>query len=268
MSRPFTEPPKKHLGQHFLHERGIIGKIVQAVDPQPGDRLVEIGPGQGAITFPLLDRHGALTVIEYDRDLIAPLTEAARAHGELTVIHRDVLEVDFTALAGDGPPLRLVGNLPYNLSSPILFHVLDHAAVVRDMHFMLQKEVVDRMAAAPGSKVYGRLSVMLQAYCTVTSLFRVPPGAFRPPPKVDSAVVRLVPRRREDIGIADPGRFAAVVRDAFGQRRKTLRNALAQQCDAATIEAAGLRPDARAEQVAVADFVRLSNLLGQRSGPT
>lgn len=260
----FTEPAKKHLGQHFLHERGIINKIVQAVDPQPGDRLVEIGPGQGAITFPLLDRHGELTVIEFDRDLIFPLTEAARAHGTLEVIHRDVLTVDFTALAhnaGENARLRLVGNLPYNLSSPILFHALEHASAIRDMHFMLQKEVVDRMAAAPGSKVYGRLSVMLQAYCQVTPLFTVPPGAFRPPPKVDSAVVRLVPRDPATVGVRDPAKFEAVVRDAFGQRRKTLRNALSQQCDTAAIEAAGLRPDARAEQVAVGDFVRLANLL-------
>ena len=263
MSRPtaFTEPAKKHLGQHFLHERGIISKIVQAVDPQPGDRLVEIGPGQGAITFPLLDRHHELTVIEFDRDLIFPLTEAARAHGTLEVIHRDVLTVDFSALAHNGGPIRLVGNLPYNLSTPILFHALEHAAAIRDMHFMLQKEVVDRMAAEPGSKVYGRLSVMLQAYCRVIPLFTVPPGAFRPPPKVDSAVVRLVPRDPASIEVRDPAKFEAVVRDAFGQRRKTLRNALSLQCDAAAIEAAGVRPDARAEQIAVADFVRLANSL-------
>lgn len=267
-TRHFTEPAKKHLGQHFLHERGIIDKIVQAVDPKPGDRLVEIGPGQGAITFPLLDRHGELTVIEFDRDLIFPLTEAARAHGTLEVIHRDVLTVDFSAIArnsgsGDGQ-IRLVGNLPYNLSSPILFHALDHAAAIRDMVFMLQKEVVDRMAAGPGSKVYGRLGVMLQAYCQVTALFDVPPGAFRPPPKVDSAVVRLVPRAADTIGIADPQVFSSVVRDAFGQRRKTLRNALSNLCDAAAIEAAGVRPDARAEQIEVADFVRLANSLVPR----
>lgn len=260
-SRGFSAGAKKNLGQHFLHEGAIINKIVLAVDPQPGDCLVEIGPGQGAITFPLLDRHGELTVIEFDRDLIQPLTDAAQAHGRLMVIHRDVLQVDFTALAGDGCSLRLVGNLPYNLSSPILFHALDHAPVVRDMHFMLQKEVVDRMAADPGSKVYGRLSVMLQAYCTVTPLFDVPPGAFRPPPKVDSAVVRLVPHAPETIGIADARRFAHVVRDAFGQRRKTLRNALSKLCDASAIEAAGVRPDARAEQLAVTDFIRLANHL-------
>jgi 16S rRNA (adenine1518-N6/adenine1519-N6)-dimethyltransferase len=257
----FTQPPKKHLGQNFLHERTVIDRIVQAVNPKPGDRLVEIGPGQGAITFPLLDRHGEMTVIEFDRDLIFPLTEAARAHGTLEVIHRNVLDVDFTRLAANGGKLRLVGNLPYNLSSPILFHALEHAAAITDMTFMLQKEVVERMAAGPGSKVYGRLSVMLQAYCEVTPLFTVPPGAFRPPPKVDSAVVRLVPRAPERIGIDDAPLFARVVRDAFGQRRKTLRNALSQVCDATAIEAAGLRPDARAEQIAVREFVHLANRL-------
>ena len=261
----FTDPPKKSLGQHFLTDTRIIAMIVLAIDPQPDDRLVEIGPGQGAITFPLLDVHKRLTVIEFDRDLIFPLTEAAHAHGTLRVIHRDVLQVDFTALAADDEarPIRLVGNLPYNLSSPILFHALDHAAVVRDMHFMLQKEVVDRMAAGPGSKVYGRLSVMLQAYCEVTHLFDVPPGAFRPPPKVDSAVVRMVPLDPARIGITDPSVFARVVRDAFGQRRKTLRNALSLVCDEATIIAAGVRPDARAEQVEVAGFVRLANAVAQ-----
>ena len=261
----FNAGAKKHLGQNFLHEQGIIRKIVQAVDPQPGDRIVEIGPGQGAITFPLLDRHGALTAIEFDRDLIAPLTEAARAHGTLTIVHRDVLDVDFTALAEGGQDvpgqIRLVGNLPYNLSSPILFHALDHAGAIRDMHFMLQKEVVDRMAAGPGSKVYGRLSVMLQAYCRVVPLFKVPPGAFRPAPKVDSAVVRLVPRAASEIGVDNRVRFAHVVRAAFGQRRKTLRNALQGVATSEMIEAAGLRSDARAEQIDVAGFVRLANLV-------
>ena len=269
----FTEPAKKSLGQHFLHERGIVAKIVQAVDPQPGDVLVEIGPGQGAITFPLLDRHGALTAIEFDRDLVAPLADAARAHGELRIVPGDVLGVDFSALGRELAPdtgrIRLVGNLPYNLSSPILFHALDHAAAIVDMHFMLQKEVVDRMAAAPGSKVYGRLSVMLQAYCTVAPLFDVPPGAFRPPPKVDSAVVRLVPRDPARIGIVDGARFAGIVRAAFGQRRKTLRNALKNVVDEAGIIAAGIDPGARAEQLSVADFVRLCNAgIGQAEAPS
>ena len=268
----FSAPAKKNLGQNFLHDRSVIDKIVMAVNPKPGDRLVEIGPGQGALTFPLLDRHGELTVIEFDRDLIAPLTEAARSHGRLEIIHRDVLQVDFTELAASVNPdavdsasassqIRLVGNLPYNLSSPILFHALDHAAAITDMVFMLQKEVVDRMAAGPGSKVYGRLSVMLQAYCTVSPLFIVPPGAFHPVPKVDSAVVRLVPRPAAEIKVVNRTVFAHVVRDAFGQRRKTLRNALSRVCDAAALESAGISPQARAEQVDVADFVRLANSL-------
>ncbi|HEL4193718.1 TPA: 16S rRNA (adenine(1518)-N(6)/adenine(1519)-N(6))-dimethyltransferase RsmA [Stenotrophomonas maltophilia] len=254
----FTAPAKKQLGQHFLADRHYIDKIVMAVNPKDGDRLVEIGPGQGAITLPLLRVHPKLTVIEFDRDLIAPLTAAAEPLGELTIVHRDVLRVDFTELAA-GQPIRLVGNLPYNISSPILFHTLEHAAVIRDMHFMLQKEVVDRMAAGPGSKVYGRLSVMLQAYCQVTSLFVVPPGAFRPPPKVDSAVVRLLPRDPATININDHKRFAEVVKAAFGQRRKTLRNALNNVVSAEQFVAAGVRPDARAEQLDVAEFIALAN---------
>jgi 16S rRNA (adenine1518-N6/adenine1519-N6)-dimethyltransferase len=255
----FTAPAKKQLGQHFLADTHYVEKIVMAVNPKDGDRLVEIGPGQGAITFPLLRRHPKLTVIEFDRDLIAPLTEAAAPLGELTIVHRDVLQVDFTALAAGGK-IRLVGNLPYNISSPILFHALEHAAAISDMTFMLQKEVVDRMAAGPGSKVYGRLSVMLQAWCEVTSLFVVPPGAFRPPPKVDSAVARLVPRDPATIGIDDPKRFADVVKAAFGQRRKTLRNALNGVIDEAGFATAGVRSDARAEQLEVADFIRLANV--------
>jgi len=254
----FTAPAKKQLGQHFLADAHYVEKIVLAVNPKPGERLVEIGPGQGAITFPLLRRHPQLTVIEFDRDLIAPLTAAAAPLGELSIVHRDVLQVDFTELAAGGR-IRLVGNLPYNISSPILFHALDHAAAISDMTFMLQKEVVDRMAAAPGSKVYGRLSVMLQAWCEVTSLFVVPPGAFRPPPKVDSAVVRLVPRDPATVGIIDPKHFADVVRAAFGQRRKTLRNALNGVVDEAGFAAAGVRSDARAEQLQVADFIALAN---------
>ena len=265
MSRPplhdaagFSRQAKKSLGQNFLHDRSVIERIVLAVNPQPGDQIVEIGPGQGALTLPLLDRIGALTAIEFDRDLLQPLALAASTRGVLTLIAADVLSVDFTALAGTGQ-LRLVGNLPYNLSSPILFHALAHADAVRDMHFMLQKEVVERMASGPGSKVYGRLSVMLQAYCTVTPLFTVAPGSFRPAPKVDSAIVRLVPRTATTIGVRDRQRFAAVVRAAFGQRRKTLRNALDGVVDSATMLAAGIRPELRAEQLAVEDFVRLAN---------
>lgn len=248
---------KKSLGQHFLHERGVVERILRAIDPRPGQHLVEIGPGAGALTLPLLDRAGELTAIEFDRDLLAPLAAAAHGHGTLRIVHADVLEVDLTALAA-GQPLRLVGNLPYNLSSPILFHCLAHAEAIADMHFMLQKEVVERMAAGPGSKVYGRLSVMLQARCEIAALFAVGSGAFTPPPKVDSAVVRLLPRPRGTIGIAADPLFAQLVRAGFGQRRKTLRNALAGLTDAAAIAAAGIDPGARAETLAVADFARLA----------
>lgn len=248
---------KKSFGQHFLHERGYIERIVAAIAPKPDDRLVEIGPGEGALTLPLLDAAGALTAIELDTDLIPQLEARARDHGKLTIVHADVLTVDFTALAAGGR-LRLAGNLPYYISSPILFHCLEHADAIVDMHFMLQKEVVDRMAAAPGSKVYGRLSVMLQLACRVEPLFRVPPGAFRPPPKVDSAVVRLVPLPPEQRPQVDGQRLAAVVKAAFGQRRKTLGNALKGVVDEAAIRVAGVDPRARAETLAPADFVRLA----------
>jgi 16S rRNA (adenine1518-N6/adenine1519-N6)-dimethyltransferase len=255
---------KKQLGQHFLSSPGVVEKIIRALNPKPGEFIVEIGPGGGALTFPLLRAHGELTVIEFDRDLIEPLTIEGGKHGRLTIVHRDVLQVDFGKL-GHGHdvegPLRLVGNLPYNISTPILFHVMRHAEAVRDMHFMLQKEVVDRMAADPGSKTYGRLSVTLQAVCRVTPLFDVPPGAFTPPPKVDSAVVRLVPRPLGELGIRDSAHFARTVAAAFSQRRKTLRNALSTVCDAEAIRAADIDPGARAEQVAVESFVRLSNQL-------
>lgn len=256
----FSEPAKKRFGQHFLHDRQVIDRIIAALSLAPADRVVEIGPGRGALTLPLLRRHGRLTAIEFDRDLITPLREAAAPLGELELIVADVLTVDFTALAA-GATIRLVGNLPYNISSPILFHALAHAGAIADMHFMLQKEVVDRMASGPGSKVYGRLSVMLQALCEVTPLFTIGPGAFQPPPKVDSAVVRLVPRAAQTIQIRDQRTFARVVHDAFGQRRKTLRNALANVCDASALERAGIRPDLRAEQLPVAAFVTLANQL-------
>jgi len=251
---------KKHFGQHFLHEASIIERIVCAIDPRPGQHVVEIGPGQGAITIPLLRRTGALTVIELDRDLVGPLAARAAEAGTLRIVQADVLGVDFTALAA-AAPIRLVGNLPYNISSPILFHALEHAAAITDMHFMLQKEVVDRMAAPPGSKVYGRLSVILQAHCVVTPLLKVPPGAFQPPPKVDSAVVRLLPRPRDAVGIHDQAVFAAVVKAAFAQRRKTLRNALSQVCAAPAMEAVDISPGARAETVAVQAYIRLANHL-------
>lgn len=249
--------PKKHYGQHFLHERGIIERIVAAIAPQPGDHIVEIGPGEGALTLPLLDAAHALTTVELDAELIEPLRAAARGRGELTIIHADVLQVDFTALAAGGK-LRLAGNLPYYVSSPILFHCLDHARVITDMVFMLQKEVVDRMAAPPGSKTYGRLSVMLQLACRVEPLLRVPPGAFRPPPQVDSAVVRLIPHATPLDAEVDSALVAAIVRAAFGKRRKTLSNALSGLLEADAIRAAGIDPKARAETLSPQQYVALA----------
>jgi 16S rRNA (adenine1518-N6/adenine1519-N6)-dimethyltransferase len=252
---------KKRFGQHFLHDANVLQRIVQAIAPRTGDRLVEIGPGDGALTLPLLRALGRMTVIELDRDLIPRLHAAAIGVGELEIVNADVLSVDFTRLAGDAP-LRVVGNLPYNISSPILFHCIDQLDAIRDMHFMLQKEVVERMAAGPGSKVYGRLSVMLQLACRVEPLLEVPPGAFRPPPKVDSAVVRLLPRAPAERPDVDAATIARVVKAAFGQRRKTLANALHGVLSAEQIDLAGVDPRARAEQLAPAAFVELARIAG------
>jgi 16S rRNA (adenine1518-N6/adenine1519-N6)-dimethyltransferase len=254
--------PKKSFGQHFLHDKRYIERIVSAISPRAHDFVVEIGPGEGALTLPLLAAAGKLTAIELDTDLIPGLQARAAATGELHIIQADVLKIDFTALAHRQgvERLRIAGNLPYYISSPILFHCVEHTAVIEDMHFMLQKEVVDRMAAEPGSKVYGRLSVMLQLACRVEPLFDVPPGAFRPPPKVDSAVVRLTPLPPEQLHDADPERLYAVVKAAFAQRRKTLSNALKQLMDSSAILSADVDPKARAETLAPADFVRLAKL--------
>jgi len=254
--------PKKSFGQHFLHERRYIERIVSAISPRADDFVVEIGPGEGALTLPLLAAAGKLTAIELDTDLIPGLQARAIEVGKLDIIHADVLKVDFTALAHRHgvERLRIAGNLPYYISSPILFHCVEHTAAIVDMHFMLQKEVVDRMAAEPGSKVYGRLSVMLQLACRVEPLFNVPPGAFRPPPKVDSAVVRLIPIPADKRHDADPERLYAIVKAAFAQRRKTLGNALKQLMDGDAIRAADVDPKARAETLAPDDFVRLAKI--------
>ncbi len=251
-----TPRPRKRFGQHFLHERATIERIVAAVTPRAGERVVEIGPGDGALTWPLLTAAGRLDVVEVDRDLAANLRAADRASG-LTVHEGDALAFDFTTLAGAGP-LRLVGNLPYNISTPLLFHLLDQRAAITDMHFMLQREVVDRLAAAPGSKSYGRLSVMVQAHCTVQPLFRIAPGAFRPPPAVDSAVVRLRPHAAPAVRPQHEPAFAELVRLAFGARRKTLRNTLRAKLSAEAIAAAGIDPGARPEVLSVAEFVALA----------
>jgi len=250
-------PPRKRFGQHFLVDRHYIDRIVAALDPQPGDNLVESGPGLGALTGPLLERFERLTVIEIYRYLASHLAATYPAE-RLMLRTADALEFDYGSL---GPDLRIVGNLPYNISSPLLFHLAQYDAVVRDITVMLQKEVVERMAAAPATPEYGRLSVMLQVRFRIERLLTVPPGAFRPPPKVESAVVRLTPLRDARPDLADEALFARIVAAAFGQRRKTLRNALKTLADEATLERAGIPPGARGETLSVADFVRLANAL-------
>jgi len=251
--------PRKRFGQNFLADPHYVARIVAAVDPKPGEHIVEIGPGLAALTGGLIARAGHIDAIEIDRDLAARLRERF-SERELTLHEGDALAFDFGALGSD---LRVVGNLPYNISSPLLFHLAGHAAYLRDLTVMLQKEVVDRMTAAPGTAEYGRLTVMLQAVFSIERLFTVPPGAFRPAPKVDSAVARLVPLRARAPAIADRELFARVVAAAFSQRRKTLRNALAAICDTDALRAAGIDPGARGETLSVASFVRLANTLAE-----
>ena len=254
-----SHTPRKRFGQHFLHDPAIIARIVAAIQPQASGTIVEIGPGHGAITLPLLRVAGRLQVIELDRDLIAPLRDECREAGELTIHNADALRVDFCQLAGEESPLRVVGNLPYNISTPLLFHLLSQARCIRDMHFMLQKEVVDRLAAAPGNGQYGRLSVMIQYRCRVTRLFTIGPGAFQPPPRVESAFVRLEPYREFPVEIHDEAVLAAVVRQAFAQRRKTLRNALRGMFEEQAIRALGIDPTLRAEMLGIREFAALAN---------
>lgn len=248
---------KKALGQHFLVDTHYIARIVAAIRPEPGERMVEIGPGPGALTRPLLQTLPHLDVVEVDREMVARLL-AEFPPERLSVHSVDALVFDFARL---GPGLRVVGNLPYNISSPLLFHLAASAEAIVDMTFMLQKEVVDRMAAAPDTPDYGRLSVMLQSRFKVTKLFTVPPGAFQPPPKVDSAIVRLVPLAAEGVPYRDAKVFADVVARAFGQRRKTLRNTLKGWADEALFAELGIDPRRRGETLSVDEFAALANRL-------
>ena len=250
-----THIARKRFGQHFLVDHGVIGEIVREIAPRPGEALVEIGPGLGAITQPLLERCGALTVIELDRDLAARW----RQRQSVTVVEGDALKVDFGALADQaGQPLRVVGNLPYNISTPILFHLLAQAPRVRDQHFMLQKEVVARMAAGPGGKDYGRLSVMLQWRYRIEALFDVAPAAFDPPPRVDSAIVRMQPLAAPPV--LDQARLQALVALAFSQRRKLLRHTLGRWLDEQGLDGS-FDVQRRAEEVPVAEYVALAQTL-------
>ena len=249
--------PRKRFGQNFLADTHYVDRIVDAIAPRPGDRLVEIGPGLAALTRPLIERAGHLDAVEIDRDLAARLS-GEFAPSQLTLHVADALEFDFATL---GTGLRIVGNLPYYISSPLLFHLALYDARLIDVHVMLQKEVVDRLTAPPATSEYGRLTVMLQALFRIVRLFTVPAGAFRPAPKVDSAVVRLVPLGAAKPTVTDAGLFSRVVAAAFGQRRKTMRNALSTLCDEGALRNAGIDPAARGETLSVAEFVRLANAL-------
>jgi 16S rRNA (adenine1518-N6/adenine1519-N6)-dimethyltransferase len=248
---------RKRFGQHFLHDQSILQRIVDAVAPAPGDRLVEIGPGRGALTTRLLERHPKLDAIEIDRDLAASLQRQLQARAGFTLYQADALSFDFRDLAhARGSPLRVVGNLPYNISTPLLFHLLEQRDVIVDCHVMLQKEVIERMAATPGSEHYGRLTVMLAPWTTVTRLFDVGPGAFTPPPRVWSAVARVEFLREPRFAV--PSAYPSIVAAAFSQRRKTLRNSLRRWLSPAAIAACGVDPAARAETLAPAQFATLA----------
>jgi 16S rRNA (adenine1518-N6/adenine1519-N6)-dimethyltransferase len=252
---------RKRFGQNFLHDANIIERIVRAITPKPGQRLVEIGPGQGAITAPLLQAGADLTTIEIDRDLAAMLRAKFAAEPRFHLVEMDVLKFDFATLGAEPAGLRVLGNLPYNISTPLIFHLLDYAPLIHDMVFMLQLEVVERMAAAPDTDDYGRLSLMVQYHCKVEKLFKVPPGAFHPQPKVDSAIVRLTPHRTRPFAAIDPDLFERVVREAFSQRRKTLRNTLRQLVTPEQFNELGIDASRRAETLALEDYVRIANLL-------
>jgi 16S rRNA (adenine1518-N6/adenine1519-N6)-dimethyltransferase len=250
--------PRKRFGQHFLTDPGVIDAIIQTVGATDSDTVVEIGPGLGAITRSLAAKAGTLHAIEFDRDLIARLTHEYANAANVTVHEADALRFDYGSL---GKSLRIVGNLPYNISTPLLFHLLNYRDCIVDMHFMLQKEVVDRMAANPGSKAYGRLGIMLGCHFQIDALFDVSRDAFDPPPKVTSAVVRLAPLPAGTYVIKDEESLSRLVATAFSQRRKTIRNSLKNIVNEAQLLDAGIDPGLRPEAISIADYVRLSNTL-------
>ncbi len=253
--------PRKRFGQHFLADPAVIEHILRSLSPRQDQHLVEIGPGGGALTTRLLGACARLDVIELDRDLIPVLEKLQRQWNGLFIHQGDALKFDLRQLKQEGQPLRLVGNLPYNISTPLMFHLLAYSGLISDMHFMLQKEVVQRMAAQPGDSAYGRLSVMIQYRCAVEDLFHIPPQAFSPPPQVESAFVRLRPHAAPPLRAQDEKAFNALVRQAFSLRRKTLRNALKGMVDPALIIQAGIDPGARPETLTLAAYVHLSNTL-------
>lgn len=250
-------PARKSLGQNFLHQSSVIDSILQAFSPGKNDVVVEIGPGRGALTLPMLDQVGRLHVVEKDNALAQYWEAESVKRSNLVVHHVDALEFDIASHLETGEKARVIGNLPYNISSPLLFNLLQQAETIIDMHLMFQAEVAQRLVAQPGTKQYGRLSVMVQQRCDVSIILRVAPGAFTPAPRVDSAVVRLNPRLEPAVKPGEESDFASLVRTAFSVRRKTLRNSLRGMLDESVIVDAGIRPQARAEELSVDDFVSL-----------
>lgn len=262
MSRPpSTHRARKRFGQNFLHDTGVINRIAAAVHPTPGDHLVEIGPGQGALTESLVDSGCRLDVIELDRDLVPGLLAAFSLKPGFKLHSADALKFDFASLLQGQERLRVVGNLPYNISTPLIFKLLENAGIIQDMHFMLQLEVVERLAAGPGSKNWGRLGIMAQYHCQVENLFEVPPEAFSPRPKVQSAIVRLTPHREPPWTACDESTLRQVVQASFAQRRKTLRNNLKGFISDGGLRELGIDPGARAETLELAQFIDIANTI-------
>jgi len=259
MSSATKHRPRKRFGQNFLQDHSVIDRIVSSIAATKTDHLVEIGPGQAALTRPLLEMAGQLDVVEIDRDLAARLSDEMSHLQRFRLFNVDALKFDFCQLVSADKPLRIVGNLPYNISTPILFHLTKQRQCVQDLHLMLQKEVVERMAAAPGSRIYGRLSVMLQIAWQIDPLFQVNPASFSPPPKVDSSVVRLTRLAEPPAAIKDEAHFARIVSDAFAQRRKTIRNSLKNHISASELQALDIDPIRRPETLSIDEFARISN---------
>ncbi len=258
---PDNHQARKRFGQNFLHDQNIINKIIRAINPKTSQNIVEIGPGQGALSYPLLDILGQLNAVEIDRDLIQLLNQQSARYGKLIIHEGDALKFDFHQLAHANHKLRLVGNLPYNISTPLIFHLLSFLGDIEDMHFMLQKEVVQRMSAEPNTKTFGRLSVMLQWYCDVDYLFDIPANAFTPAPKVVSSLVRLRPKAEPLTVLNNPLQFSRLVNRVFQQRRKTVRNTLKNYLTEDNIQALGIAPTARPETLSLIDFAALSNAI-------
>ncbi|QKJ85793.1 Ribosomal RNA small subunit methyltransferase A [Paramixta manurensis] len=259
---------RKRFGQNFLNDSYIIDSIVSAIHPLPGQAMVEIGPGLGALTEPVGERIDALTVIELDRDLAARLQTHPFLGPKLTIFQQDAMTFDFAELAElRGQPLRVFGNLPYNISTPLMFHLFSYTRAIKDMHFMLQKEVVNRLVAGPGSKAYGRLSVMAQYYCQIIPVLEVPPESFTPAPKVDSAVVRLVPYETLPHPVNDIRALSRITTEAFGKRRKTLRNSLGHLFPIEALDDMGIDTTLRAENISVAQYCQLANWLTAHPDP-